>query len=103
MSNFVLSYYGGKKPDSPEEGQRHMEDFKKWLTSLGEAVVNPGTPLGMSMVVSSDGIKEYSGSSPLTGFSIIEAENIEAALEMTKSCPFLIMGTINVAEVMEMQ
>ncbi len=36
------------------------------------------------------------------GFSIVTADGMDAALAMAKACPFLDMGTIEVAEVMEM-
>ena len=103
MSNYVFAYHGGKKPDSPEEGAKQMANFKEWIGDLGDAVVNPGTPLGMSKTVSSDGVSDDGGSNPLSGFSIVTADSIDAALEMAKGCPFLdIEGTIEVAEVMEM-
>jgi len=38
----------------------------------------------------------------LTGYSIVKADNFDAALEIAKGCPFLEMGTLEVAEVMEM-
>jgi hypothetical protein len=63
---------------------------------------NPGTPLGLPKTVSTDGVSENGGSNRLTGFSVIEADNMDAALEIAKACPFLEMGTIDVAEVFEM-
>jgi hypothetical protein len=46
MSNYVFAYHGGKKFESPEEGARHMAKWQAWVSGLGDAVVNPGTPLG---------------------------------------------------------
>jgi len=103
MAEFIIAYHGGKKPDSPEEGAKHMERWKAWLGALGDAVVNPGTPLGKSKMVSSGGVSDADGPERLTGFSVVKAENIEAALEIAKECPFLEMGTLEVAEVMSMQ
>ena len=102
MSNYVFAYHGGKKPDSPEEGAKGMAKWKAWLGGLGDAVVNPGTPLGKSKTVSSGGVSDDGGSNSLTGYSIVKADSMEAALEMAKECPFLDMGTIEVAEVKEM-
>ena len=102
MSNYVFSYYGGKKPENPEDGAEGRAKFQAWLGDLGDAVVNPGTPLGMSKTVSSAGVSDKAGSRPLTGFSVVKADSLDAALEMAKGCPFLEMGTIDVAEVMEM-
>ena len=103
MSNYVFAYHGGKKPESPEEGAKHMAKWKAWVDGLGDAVVNPGTPLGMSKTVSSNGVSDDGGSNPLSGFSIVKADSMDAALEMAKGCPYLDMGTIEVAEAMEMK
>ncbi len=103
MSNYVFAYHGGKKPESPEEGAKDMVKWKAWVGGLGDAVVNPGTPLGKSKTVSSGGVSDDGGSNPLLGFSIVKADSMDAALEMAKACPTLeIGGTLEVAEVMEM-
>ncbi len=102
MPNYIIAYHGGEKPGSPEEGAKQMEKWKAWIGGLGDAVVNPGTPLGMSKTVSSAGVSDNSGPDRLTGFSIVAADSMDAALEMAKGCPFLEMGVIEVAEVLEM-
>ncbi len=103
MSNYIFAYHGGKKPESPEEGAKHMAKWKAWIGGLGDAVVNPGTPLGKSKTVSSSGVSDDGGSNPLSGFSIVKADSMDAALEMAKGCPYLDIGTIEVAEAMEMK
>lgn len=102
MFEYIFAYHGGKKPESPEEGAKHMARWKAWLAELGPAVVNPGTPLGKSKTVSSSGVAEDGGANPLSGFSIFQADGMDAAVEMAKGCPFLDFGTIEVAEVKEM-
>ncbi len=102
MPDFIIAYHGGKKPESPEEGAKDMAKWKAWIDGLGDAVVNPGTPLGKSKIVSSAGVSDDGGSNSLTGFSIVKADSMDAALEMAKECPFLDIGTLEVAEVMKM-
>ncbi len=102
MPNYIIAYHGGKMPETPEEGAKQMEKWKAWVGGLGDAMVNPGTPLGKSKTVSSDGVSDNDGSSRLTGFSMVKADSMDAALEMAKACPFLEIGTVEVAEVMEM-
>jgi hypothetical protein len=79
-----------------------MARWKAWVDGLGSAMVNPGTPLGQGKLVSSDGVSER-GPNALTGFSIVLADNMDAALEIAQRCPFLDIGTIEVAEAMEMR
>ncbi len=103
MSDYVFAYHGGKRPESREEGAKHMAKWKAWVGGLGDAVVNPGTYLGMSRTVSSGGVSDDGGSNPLLGFTIVKADSMDAALEMAKACPHLgLGGTLEVAEVMEM-
>ncbi len=102
MPNYMFAYHGGKKPESPEEGAAMMERWNAWVGGLGDAAVNPGTPLGMSRTVSSDGVSDDGGSNPLMGFSIVKADSMDAALEIAKECPHLEIGTIEVAETKEM-
>lgn len=103
MSDYVIAYIGGKMPESPEEGADQRARWQAWIDGLADAVVNPGTPLGMSKKISSDGEVTDGGENRLTGYSVVKAESMEAALEIAKACPFLEMGTLEVAEVMEMQ
>ncbi len=102
MNQYIFAYHGGKKPESPEAGAREMERWKAWITDLGNAVINPGTPLGESRTVSAQGVTAGAGDNPMIGFSIIQADNMEAALKMAQSCPFLEQGTIVISEIKKM-
>ena len=103
MPNYMFAYHGGRKPESPEEGAEMMTKWKAWIADLGDAMVNPGTPMGMSKTVSSGGVTDDGGPNPLSGYSILAADSMDAALEIAKGCPFLAMGgTIEVAQAMEM-
>ena len=103
MAHYMLAYHGGITPESPEEGAEHMAKWKAWADGLSDSLVNPGTPLGRSKTVSADGVTNDGGSNPLLGYSILQAENIDAAVEMVKGCPHVKFGgTMEVAEMMEM-
>ena len=56
----------------------------------------------MSKTVSSSGVTDDGGANPLSGYSIISADSIDAACELAKGCPILEHGTVEVAEVHEM-
>ena len=102
MPKYIIAYHGGRQPESPEEGKKGREKFMAWIDNLGDAVVNPGTPLGMAKIVTSSEVADNHDENRLTGFSIVKADNMDAALDIAKECPFLEMGTLEVAEVMEM-
>jgi hypothetical protein len=103
MANYILAYRGGRKPATLEEGAAGMAKWKTWLGDLGDDVVIPGQPLGKSMIVSASGVSDDAGPTPLTGYTVVRADSLDAALEMAKSCPFLDMGDLEVAEMIEMK
>jgi len=104
MPNFMIAYYGGNKPGSKEEGMAQMEKWKGWIEGLGETVINPGTPLPVSRVVTSNSVKDDNDPNSMNGFAVIKAESIDAAVEIAKSDPFLDTdGKIRVSQMMEMK
>ena len=100
VSFFLFAYHGGKIPESPEGGAKHMAKFEAWVSDLGDAVVNPGHPLGKPKTVGSSGVSDDGGSNPLVGFSVVKAESMDAALEMAKGYPHLEIGSVEVVEMM---
>ena len=102
MTKFVFVYLGGNQPSSPEEANKHFSKYTKWLTSLGDSVVSPTIPLKDTHTVSTDGAIREGGSSAMSGFSIIKADSMKAALSIAQACPFLeIGGSLEVSELMQ--
>lgn len=102
MSFFMLAYHGGKKPKKPEDCEDIMAQWENWIEDLGDALTDSGKPLGKSKTLSSSGVANDGGSNPLSGFSILEADNIDSAIEMIKDNPHIKFGgTIEIAELMD--
>lgn len=103
MSQFIITYLGGEQPATPEEGQQHFTKYKEWLSSLGDAAVSPANPFKDTHTVHSDGAVTSGSTTSMSGYTIIESESMEAALEIAKACPFLeIGGSLEVSELMQM-
>lgn len=103
MAQFMMTYFGGDQPTTPEAGKAHFAEFQQWLTTLGDAVVSPANPLRNTQVVQPDGSTSAGSQVAMSGFTVLKAETIEAAVEMAQSCPFLtINGTLEVAELVQM-
>lgn len=103
MAQFVFVYLGGNPPSSNEEAKQHFDKYTAWVSSLGDAVVTPTIPLKDTHTVSADGTIREGGSSAMSGFSIVKADSIGAALSMAQACPFLeIGGSLEVSELMQM-
>lgn len=103
MTHFFIGYHGGVQPETPEEGKALMGKWMDWVKGLGPAMINPGTPLGISMTVGVDGANE-GFENALMGFSVVDAENMDAALKIAQDCPHLLMkgATLQVAEMKQM-
>ena len=103
MARFMISYVGGEHPATPEEGKRHFEKYMAWLSGLGDAATSPANPLGNTHVIGPDGDISAGGLTSMSGFTIVEAESMEAALALAADCPFLdIRGSLEVSELMPM-
>jgi hypothetical protein len=92
MAKFVLAYRGGSGMAAPEDQQAAMEAWMSWFGTLGEAVVDPGSPFGPSSSIGPDGSTSDGAPSGLTGYSIISAENLQQATSQAKGCPVLANG-----------
>ena len=102
MSKFIFAYHGGKQPETQEEMTKIMSEWKNWLGSLGNALVDPGHPAGPSKTVNGKVVHDNGGANPLSGYTLITADNMDGALEIAKGCPHRSHGTIEVAELIEM-
>ena len=85
MKKFVIFHYGFEMP-TPEI----MEAWSKWFESIGERIVDPGSSLGSGREITKSGTKDLPmGLDSLTGYTIINAENIDEAEKIAKSCPMI--------------
>lgn len=105
MTQFLFVYHGGSKmPTDPAEIEQMMAAWGAWFGELGDAMVNPGNPVGNSQTVSADGVVANGGSNPASGFSIIKADDMDAAVAAAKSCPMITLGggSVEVAPIVEL-
>lgn len=96
MANYVLVYKGGGVAPIEERRQvtqaRHVGRWRAWFDALGADLVDGGQPFGASSAVASDGTVTGGASSGLTGYTILQAESLEAATEKARGCPVLADG-----------
>lgn len=104
MAKYLYVFHGGSAPSSPEEGAKVMDAWGKWMGGLGAALVDGGNPVGQSSTVQPDGsVTGDGGTNPASGYSLVEAPDLESALAMAKDCPILNSGgSVEVAEAMDM-
>ena len=104
MPDFLYVYHGGKMPETPEAQAASMAAWGKWMTDNGPALVDPGNPVGMSKTVHAGGVDDNGGSNPTSGYTIIRAGDMQAAVAIAKSCPIVKEGgSIEIAEIHKME
>ncbi len=103
MAKYLFVYHGGGMPESEEEAAKVMQAWMDWLGGMGEDAIDPGNPVGMSSTVHPDqSVTEDGGSNPTSGYSIINASDLNDAHAKAKGCPILDTGgTVEVAEIHE--
>ncbi len=100
MANFLLAYHGGGMAETDEQQQAVMAAWGKWYEELGAAIVDGGNPITRTVMINSDGsTAEGGGADPVTGYTVLSADDMDAAVEMSKGCPHLKSGgTVEVGE-----
>ncbi|MEO8696848.1 MAG: hypothetical protein ABI658_25285 [Acidimicrobiales bacterium] len=103
MPKFVFAYHGGTIPESAAAQADAMAAWGAWFASLGDAVIDGGNPTGQSKTITANGPVDGGGANPLSGYSLINATDIDAALAHAKGCPILAVGgSVEVAEALDM-
>lgn len=104
MPQFFFVYHGGKQPETEDEGKKVMADWMAWFEGMGDAVKMEGAPAGLSKTVHAGGVDDNGGANPISGVSMIEAADMDAALAHAANCPMVRdgSGSVEVAQVMDM-
>lgn len=104
MAKYLLSFHGGGVPETEEEQAQVMAAWGAWMGALGEAMVDPGNAVGQAKTIQADGsISLGGGANPVTGFTLINAADIDEAVSLAKGCPILESGgSIEVGETIDM-
>jgi hypothetical protein len=85
MKNYMILHYGFEKP-TPEE----MGAWNKWFESITDRQVERGGFHSGGREISRTGIKDLPfGKDSITGYTVIEAENLDEAEKIAQECPFV--------------
>lgn len=103
MTKFLFTYHAPMQPadaapSDPAAMQEVMNAWMAWAGRVGEGLLDFGTPLAGGVHVTSDGTSP--SNHDVAGYSLVEAESMDAALALTQGHPHLAMGgcTIEVHE-----
>ncbi len=94
MKRFMLLHFGFEKP-TPEI----MEAWGKWFESVADKTVDPGGHFSSAREISHSGTKDLPlGMESITGYTIINAENLDVAEKIAQDNPFI--ASIRIYEIM---
>ena len=103
MTKYVLLFSGGSMPEAGPETDKVMKAWEGWFSKLGKAVLDQGDPfMPKAKSINSDGsVADGAVGSAASGYAILEADSLEAAVKLAKGCPVLQGGAkISVYETM---
>ncbi|MFL5735014.1 MAG: hypothetical protein ACJ78Q_17795 [Chloroflexia bacterium] len=91
MSKFVLLYSGGGMPATEAEQAAVLKAWQEWFSDLGSDVVDGGEPFtGQAKTIDRSGmVTDGPAGTMASGYSIINADSLESAVQMAKRCPVL--------------
>lgn len=103
MPKYLLVHHGGSLPEDPAARQQIMTAYRDWFTSLGDALLDRGYPVGATKTVTSKSVTDDGGTNPASGYGLIEASNFEHGIELAQTCPALQHGggSIEVGDAIE--
>ncbi len=104
MTKYVFVYSGGNGvADDEAERNAQYARWGQWFGEIGLAVVDGGAATGTAKTVGPGGSVSEGGSRGLTGYSIVSADSLDAAVELAKGCPVIeIGGAVDVYEAIAM-
>ena len=94
MSKYLFVYHApmtpaDAAPPDPAQMDAVMGEWNAWAGRVGEALVDFVTPLAGGVRITKDGTSP--STREVAGYSIIEADDMESALELAKVHPHLNM------------
>lgn len=94
-----MMIYKGEATDmadmTPEQGMEVMAKWGTWMERIGSSLSDVGTPFGPGASLIDDGTSGSAAS--LTGYSIVEAADIDEAKRHADGHPYLSEGAGNYA------
>ena len=94
MKKFIVTYHAPASMTeqamslSPEDQAKGMQAWMDWAQRCGQNLTDMGAPLMNGQVLGMGGTRS-SSKKELTGYSILEAENLESAVELLAGHPHL--------------
>src|ERR1043166_695475 len=93
MSKYIFLYRGPATPMAdftPAQAEEQMKAWGAWMGRLGSSLVDGGAPFGARASVTGSGTE--GAPSDQNGYTIVEADSLAGAKDLTYRHPFLAGG-----------
>ena len=104
MPKYMYIFHANRSAaPAPEDQEAAMQAWGAWMAGIGDKMVDPGAPVGLSKLVTANGVTDEVPS-PAFGYTIVEAASMDEACAMAKGNPMLDApgGAVEVAEIVPM-
>jgi hypothetical protein len=93
LATYLVTYHGGSEmPNTPEARQQMEAAFGSWAAGVGPAMIDPGAPLTAAKTVSAGHVQDGQTVAVVSGYTLLRADNLDAAVKLVQSHPFLTRG-----------
>jgi hypothetical protein len=107
MGKYLLSFHGGAPGATQEERDASMARWTAWFQQIGASIADPGDGVAPQGFISSSGDvmrgtpEGENAARAVTGYTVINADDVDAAIQIAKGCPILADGgSIEIGELM---
>ena len=99
MPKYLFIYHKGDMQPTDDHADA-MARWGKWIADHKANMTDPGDPVGKSTTVHKDRVDDNGGPNPAFGYSIIEADDEDAAIRIAQACPMVQDGgNVELAEI----
>jgi hypothetical protein len=94
MATFLFLYSGGGMPEGEAETKKVMDAWAAWMAKYQGAIADPGNPFTpvAKTVAQGGAVSDGPVGTPASGYTVVKADSLDAALGMAKDCPVLMGG-----------
>jgi len=94
MPRFLVTYHSSNMPHDPQTMAKARDAFVQWAGKTGSALGDPVARVGATRTISSQGPKDGLAEGPFNGWSVIEADDLNAAAKLLADHPFIGRGGV---------
>jgi hypothetical protein len=94
VARFLVVFQWGDMARDPDTISQARQAIARWQTKAGPALIDAGTPIRSTATLSRDGASVGEVAIPPMGWSVIDALDRKAAVQLLRDHPLLGLGAL---------